>query len=464
MLREDEEVAMNELKSDVSHSISAARHVWLSFGAADQTPILADISLTIQPQEVVAILGPSGCGKSTLMRLLVGLIEPSQGQVFAHGEVLSGVHPDIGVVFQNFAIFPWLTVRQNVTLGLRPTTPTDQREMIVNHCIDLVGLEGNEATFPKELSGGMKQRVGIARALARDPELLCLDEPFSALDVFTAESLRSEIYRLWQHLQDTGEGPRAAARLKSILLVTHSIEEAVFLANRIVIMGARPGCIRQIISNPLTHPRDYLDPQFIQFVHEIHQAIVSEVQPQPQASESERRAVTAQPIELNQEIAGVEPIPAVDISEVLGLLEILHDHQGQMNVFSLHDLTTHDFGHTLAVVMAADMLDFLTSPRDQVQLTDTGRQLIACDINGRKNLLRQQMLKLSLFQFVVRHLEQAPEHYLTREEILQVLTAHAPAHDLPQLFKKMIAWGRFAELLAYNPATRRLTMIQPVKS
>ncbi|MFM7843925.1 MAG: nitrate/sulfonate/bicarbonate ABC transporter ATP-binding protein [Planctomycetota bacterium] len=377
------------------------------------------------------------------------------------------MHPDIAVVFQNFAIFPWLTVRQNVTLGLRPTTPAEKREAIVNHCLDLVGLEGNEATFPKELSGGMKQRVGIARALARDPELLCLDEPFSALDVFTAESLRSEIYRLWQHLQNVTQGPRAAARLKSILLVTHSIEEAVFLANRIVIMGARPGCIRQIISNPLSHPRDYLDPKFMQFVQEIHQAIVSEVQPKSQAppsmqTEAEQLVVTAQPPEVNRKIAAVEPIPAVDISEVLGLLEILHDHQGQMNVFTLHDLTTHDFGHTLAVVMAADMLDFLTSPRDQVQLTDIGRQLIADDINGRKKLLRQQMLKLSLFQFVVRHVEQAPDHLLTREEILQLLSQHATAHDLPQLFKKMIAWGRFAELLAYNPATRRLTVTHPV--
>ena len=453
----------NQDSTSPTAAISEARHVWLSFGSEPEqkTPILADVSLAIQPREVVAVLGPSGCGKSTLMRLLIGLVPPTRGQVLAHGQPLQGIHPDIAVVFQNFAIFPWLTVRQNVTLGLRPSVAPEEREEIINRCIDLVGLEGNEATFPKELSGGMKQRVGIARALARDPELLCLDEPFSALDVFTAESLRSEVYRLWLRWQANDGQLQSATRLRSILLITHAIEEAVFLADRIVIMGARPGRIRQIIANPLPHPRDYLQPSFVEFVQQIHQVLVSEHLPpvEPTGPAWLTDANAPEHPAIPRTTAELEPIPAVDIGEIVGLLEIVHDHQGRMNVFTLHDLTTHDFGHTLAIIMAAEMLEFLDTPKEQVQLTHCGRQFIASDINARKKLLRTHMLKLSLFQFVMNRLERSPDHYLTRDDLLHELAMYAPAHDRPQLFKKLIAWGRFAELLAYNPATRRVTAL-----
>ena len=210
--------------------------------------VIRDVSLVVAPGEVVAVLGPSGCGKSTLLRMLTGLATATSGQVLCHGEPLVGIHPGAAVVFQNFALFPWLTVQQNVAAALHERKlPRADEDARVRRAIDLVGLEGFEEAFPRELSGGMKQRVGIARALAKEPELLCMDEPFSALDVLTAEALRSEVLKLWLS---------PATRLRSILLVTHLIEEAVFLGDRIVILGAHPGHVARVIKNALPHPRE----------------------------------------------------------------------------------------------------------------------------------------------------------------------------------------------------------------
>ncbi|HEX4178272.1 MAG TPA: ABC transporter ATP-binding protein, partial [Rhizomicrobium sp.] len=189
-------------------AICEAQNVSLSFGGEGNRLILQDVSLAVRPGEVVALLGPSGCGKSTLLRLLVGLLHPTAGQILAHGKPLTGIHPGIAIVFQNFALYPWLTVRENIQVALNGLglSPVDANNRVAR-CIDVVGLEGFEEAFPKELSGGMKQRVGIARALCRGPELLCMDEPFSALDVFTAESLRSEVYRLTSASHDGKSTP-----------------------------------------------------------------------------------------------------------------------------------------------------------------------------------------------------------------------------------------------------------------
>ncbi|HVY62914.1 MAG TPA: ABC transporter ATP-binding protein, partial [Planctomycetota bacterium] len=207
-------------------SLSDVRGVWKTFAAdgGRELTVLRDISLEIRKGEIVAVLGPSGCGKSTLLRIMTGLVKPSKGEVFCHGKRLAGLHPTAAIVFQSFALYPWLTVQENVRVGLSGKgLAGEESDKRVKRAIDLVGLEGFEEAFPKELSGGMKQRVGIARALVGQPELLCMDEPFSALDVLTAEALRSEVTRLWQR-PDTG--------LEAILLITHLIEEAVFLGDR----------------------------------------------------------------------------------------------------------------------------------------------------------------------------------------------------------------------------------------
>ena len=205
-------------------SIAAASGVSKSYRDDEgrERVILQNVDLSIRRGEVVAILGPSGCGKSTLLRILIGLIPPTSGTVTQHGKPLVGIHPGAAVVFQNFALFPWLTVEENVRVGLNgKPLPAAQVEEQVAGAIERVGLTGVERAFPKELSGGMKQRVGIARALVGAPELLCMDEPFSALDVLTAESLRAEVYRLWSD---------GATGLSSILMITHLIDEAVYWA------------------------------------------------------------------------------------------------------------------------------------------------------------------------------------------------------------------------------------------
>jgi NitT/TauT family transport system ATP-binding protein len=427
--------------------ISEARDVTVTFPDADgrAVPAVDRVTLAVQAGEVVAVLGPSGCGKSTLLRAMVGLIKPTAGLVLAHGQPLTGIHSGMAVVFQSFALYPWLTVRQNVEvavngLGLAPATAAER----VERCIDLVGLNGHEGAYPRELSGGMKQRVGIARALARGPELLCMDEPFSALDVFTAESLRSELYRLWTG--DAGEGARLPPGLKSILIITHIIEEAVFLADRIVIMSARPGRIRQVVENRLPHPREYHEPEFLAMVQRLHDMIVSEHLPEPAGPEAD------------EAVAACEPLPPVGVGEIFGLLEIVHDHGGCMDVFHLDNLTDSDFGHTLAVVKAGEMLDVLDTPKNTVVLTDAGRRLLAKAMDGRKAILRRQLLRLGTFRLFVRALNAAEGRHVPAAEIHAELARRLPAQDVEHVFQTAVAWGRFAELFEYAADQRLLWM------
>jgi NitT/TauT family transport system ATP-binding protein len=425
--------------------IAEIKNVSVSFGQAEgQRLVIKDISLAVQTGQVLAILGPSGCGKSTLLRALVGLLKPTEGTVLAHGQPLVGIHPGVAIVFQNFALLPWLTVQENISVALNGLgLAEDAARQRVMRCIDVVGLEGFEEAYPKELSGGMKQRVGIARALARGPELLCMDEPFSALDVFTAESLRSEVYRLW-----SGGGSKLPFALKSVIIITHVIEEAVFLADRIVVMGARPGHIRQIISNDVPHPREYQSPPFVRMVQRLHDIITKEEE--PAAAEAPSSAIPTP-----------EPIPPVSPGQIFGLMEILLDHGGQMDVFNLDQLTEYDFGHTLAVVKAGEMLDFLDTPRNQVMLTDAGRQYLEADVNGRKVLFRRQLEKLATFRFVRQLLEEATGHELTKEIVEEELCVRLCTEDIPKLIEIIIHWGRYAELFGYTPDSEKLYLDQP---
>src|SRR5277367_2383398 len=228
----------------------------MTFGESteDKMKVLDDINLTVRENDVMALLGPSGCGKSTIMRILSGLIQPTSGVVKYRGTPLNGVNPGVAMVFQNFALFPWLTVRENILLGLENSTySAEERAQHFQKTIEMVGLDGYGDVLPKELSGGMKQRVGIARALIMEPVILCMDEPFSALDVLTGETLRNEIGRIAMD---------PAAGFKSLVIVTHNIAEAVYLARNIVVLAAHPGRVQKIVPNPLPYPRDPAPPGF----------------------------------------------------------------------------------------------------------------------------------------------------------------------------------------------------------
>jgi NitT/TauT family transport system ATP-binding protein len=401
--------------------------------------VLRDIDFAVRKGETVAILGPSGCGKSTLLRILIGLIEPTSGTVRQHGAALHGIHPGAAVVFQNFALFPWLTVEENVRVGLngRPLPEADARGRVAS-AIEQVGLAGVERAFPKELSGGMKQRVGIARALVGRPELLCMDEPFSALDVLTAESLRAEVYRLWSD-GETG--------LSSILIITHLIDEAVYLGDRIVILGANPGTIQREIVNTLPHPREYRHPEFLRMVEQIHDIVTGVHLPEEPAPAGKRPSV-----------GPIHPIPSARTTEILGLLEILSDHGGQMDLFELDAITEYDFGRTITVVKAAEMLALVETPGDLVRLTDSGREMVAADQPEKKLLFRKRLLTLGLFAAVIRYLAAEPDVARSGDDVKQLIADRLPGCAPADLFRTLVGWGRYGQIFHYDAQSDELSL------
>src|SRR5689334_138773 len=275
-----------------------------------------DINLQISPDEFVSLLGPSGCGKSTLLRIIAGLNAPTSGIVAYHGQPLKGVNPHTTIVFQTFALYPWLTVQENVEIALKARgVPADRRAERALKLIDTVGLDGFESAYPRELSGGMRQKVGFARAMAVEPELLCLDEPFSALDVLSAEALRGELMELWL---------KKKIPTKAILMVTHNIEEAVLMADRIVIMGKDPGHVIAEIPVNLRHPRQRKDTAFQALVDKVYAAVAGRSKPKEEALGTQ----PGQP--------GVtRALPNAQLSALTGLLEKLVEEGGRVDLYKI---------------------------------------------------------------------------------------------------------------------------------
>jgi NitT/TauT family transport system ATP-binding protein len=416
--------------------ILEARNISVLFEGAGnkQLEILREINLKVQPHEILAFLGPSGCGKSTLIRSLIGLQKPTSGNVFYKGAHFSGVNPSAGLVFQNFALFPWLTVQQNVELGASHLRlPTRQLLERVENVINLVGLQGFEDAYPRELSGGMKQRVGLARALVVEPEILCLDEPFSALDVLTSETLRNEIVDLYLS---------ADSPVDTILTVTHSVSEAVFMATRIVVLAAHPGTIRTILENPLPYPRDEHSPEFIRLTQKLH-AILTQTYLPDEASPQVAAAKAA-----------AETIPNATVGSTIGLLEIL-ENEGEMDLFNLTRFVDQDFAHLLLIVKTAELLGWITTPGQRVQMTAEGRRFLAAPVPERKKLLNQALRHIRVFQIILAMINNAEAHELAEEDALTQLAMTYP-HERPvQMLRLVIGWGRYAELFKFS-STRKI--------
>jgi NitT/TauT family transport system ATP-binding protein len=415
-----------------------------------ERPVLEDVSLAIGEGEVVCLLGASGAGKSTLMRILVGLVPPTKGEVLCHGAPLEGLNGSSSIVFQSFALMPWLTVRQNVAMGLngRGLGPAEI-EVRTNRAVDLVGLEGYEKIFARELSRGLKQRVGIARALVGGPELLCMDEPFSALDVLTAESLRSEVYRLWADKE---------APIKSVLLITARIDEAVYLGDRIVVMDKNPGRVRTIIKNDLPHPREHRSPAFLQCVERIHDVIVGIHLPDAVPVPGKPTPIPGADSRAHTKPT---PLPRVRTGEVTGLLEIVHDHGDAMDLFELDEITAYDFGHTITVVKAAELLGLVVTPGDAVQLTDLGKRFLAGDVNERKLIWKERCERLATFKLVIDQLEKRPDKRLPAEVVRESLAVALPTERPLWMFETLVNWGRYAELFAYDSTTDEIAFAAP---
>jgi NitT/TauT family transport system ATP-binding protein len=433
------------------------RHVSKSYAGADggsPVTILDDVSLEVRDGEMLALLGQSGSGKSTILRLMAGLTEPTQGAVLSHGAALENVNRDVAIVFQSFALYPWLTVQENVQVGLlqRRLGASEAQEEI-DKALELIGLSGYENAYPKQLSGGMRQRVGFARALVAQPEVLCMDEPFSALDVLTAENLRSEVVELWR-----GSGH---AGLKSIFLVTHNIVEAVFLASRIVIISSHPGRVRNVISNPLPYPRDVNSKPFAAMVDQVHAAITALVLPdepaEPTAPASASGAEAAvEALEDTPTAAAaprgprVEPLPNVPVETIVGLLESIEDAEETINVFDLSARIGKEFGETIAIVKAAEMLDLVDTPKDDVLMTEFGWYFLAAPGPARKTLFRQAIMKLRLFQMLTARLAETPDGRIDADSVLEDLASLLPYDHPSKLLETLIAWGRYAELIDFD--------------
>jgi NitT/TauT family transport system ATP-binding protein len=433
------------------------RHVSKSYAGADgaaPVTVLDDINLEVREGEVVALLGQSGSGKSTILRLMAGLTVATQGAVLSHGQTLAGINHNLAIVFQTFALYPWLTVQENVQVGLiqrRLDSGKEQEE--IGRALELIGLSGYENAYPKQLSGGMRQRVGFARALVAQPEVLCMDEPFSALDVLTAESLRTQVIDLWRSSQHAG--------LKSIFLVTHNIAEAVFTATRIVIISSHPGRVRNVINNVLPYPRDVNSKPFAAMVEQIHAAITALVLPDEPAEAVAMPATGVTPPQIGAEIektapimapaaTRVEPIPSVPVETIMGLLEIIEDAQETINVFELSARIGKEFGETIATVKAAEMLDLVDTPKDDVLMTQFGWYFLAAPTPARKTLFRQAILKLRLFQMLTSRLQEAPEARLDAESVLEWLGTLLPYDQPAKILDTLVAWGRYAELIDFD--------------
>jgi len=410
------------------------RKVFQSFPGTNggSVEILHDINLEIREHEVVAILGPSGCGKSTLLRAIIGLEPPTSGQILYRGKVQTGLNPSTALVFQNFALFPWLTVQQNVEVGLpHLDLPPAESEKRVRDVIEAVGLSGSEEAYPKELSGGMKQRVGLARALAVQPEILCMDEPFSALDVLTSETLRNEVVDIY-----TGK----ASTVNTVLMVTHSIAEAVFMATRLVVMGTHPGVIRAVFDNAMPFPRDEHSPDFLALIQTLHALITqSALPPKPTLAASR---------------VPVQTFPNVTLSSTIGLLEIM-ENEGGMELFELSRHVDIELSQLLLVIKAAELLGWATTPEGRVEMTAEGRHFLAADIPTRKQLLNVILHGLYIFEFIVNALQASAIKEVDEAVVLSRLALSFP-HERPQnVLRTVVAWARYAELFKYS-STRRV--------
>lgn len=398
--------------------------------------VLDDINFALQENEIVALLGKSGSGKSTLLRIVAGLIEPTGGNAFFNQKPISGPVQGISMVFQNFALLPWLTVLENVELGLEAQgIPRKLRRPKALNAIDTVGLDGFESAYPKELSGGMCQRVGFARALVVEPELLLMDEPFSALDILTSENLRNDLLQLWLNKR---------TRIKSILFVTHDIEEAVLMADRIIIFSTDPGHIQAEIPVDMPMPRDPQSEPFRALLDQIYTLMtISE----RQKVEKTRARTTVKHPEYAYRL------PEVSVSELIGLLEAMEDHEveGKIDLPQLADELHLDVNNLFPLTEISDMLHFTTISDGALIRLEDGKKFAAAGILDRKHLFAKHLLEyIPLAQHIREVLDQNPNHRVSKNVFLEELQEFLTEDEAERLLRIIIDWGRYAEIFAYD--------------
>ena len=415
-------------------------------------PVLEGVSFTLSEGEIVALLGKSGSGKSTLLRCVAGLIPPSSGSVSYRGTPLTGANPGVSMVFQTFALLPWLTVRQNVELGLeaRGVAGAERAERALR-AIDLIGLDGFESAYPKELSGGMRQRVGFARAIVTEPDALLMDEPFSALDVLTAENLRGELVKLWE-----GHG----APIKSILIVTHNIEEAVLLADRVLVLSSNPGRIRAELSVELPRPRDRHGPRFEALVDTIYGILTGREQAAADALEAEAAAQAAPGPAVQPMATPINtPLPDVSTGGLSGLLEILAARGGRDGLAEIADDLSFEIDDLLPLTDAAVMLTLARIDGSDIEITADGKEFAAADILTSKQLFAGYAAKHApLVRTITQALAATEDHTLRIGFFIDILRRGFSLSEARSQLDTAIDWGRYAELYDYDSDDEELTL------
>jgi NitT/TauT family transport system ATP-binding protein len=413
--------------------------------------VLDGVSLDLREGEIVALLGRSGSGKSTLLRCIAGLIAPTTGTVSYRGTPLNGANPGVSMVFQTFALLPWLTVQANVEMGLEALgVAADERRRRALDAIDLIGLDGFESAYPKELSGGMRQRVGFARALVVRPDALLMDEPFSALDVLTSENLRTELLNLWSGSShsDASEFPT-----KAILIVTHNIEEAVQMADRIFVLSSNPGRLRAEMVNDLPRPRDRRTPEFESYVDRLYQLMTGRA-----AAVEDHRAPA--PDEQPDLVSPTEvPLPYASVGGLAGLLEILDARGGRADLPELAQTLTFEVDDLLPLTDAAEMLGLAEIEDADLQITDLGREWSEADILTSKSIFaRAAGERAPLVRAILRGLESSKDGGLNERFFLDLLGRGFTADEARAQLDTAIGWGRYGELFDYDALTGELTL------
>ncbi len=409
---------------------------------ASHLRVIEDINLTLRDGEIVGLLGRSGCGKSTLLRIMAGLIPPTSGEVIYRGKPVTGPAPGIAMVFQTFALFPWLTVLENVEAGLEALgidLKESRRRALA--AIDLIGLDGFESAYPRELSGGMRQRVGFARALVVDPTILLMDEPFSALDVLTAETLRTDLLELWIERR---------LPTKCVLLVTHNIEEAVFMCDRILVLSSNPGRIVSEIHVPFPHPRSRLDPAFRQMVDDIYALMT--VRP---GGETKERP---------QGLSIGSRLPDVSTNTLAGLIETVAapPYNGRADLPVIARRLQLEVDDLFPVAELLHHLGFAEVIQGDIVLKPAAKHFAEADLETRKKLFAEHLLAaIPLAQRIRRVLDERPGHRAPRVRFEQELEDHLTDAAAEETLDAVINWGRYAEIFAYDDGTQTFSLENP---
>src|SRR5579862_9603575 len=398
--------------------------------------VLDHIDFALKEGEIVAILGKSGSGKSTFLRIVAGLTAPTEGTVCYRGHPVYGPAVGIAMVFQSFALFPWLTVLGNVELGLEAQgVPRDERRQRAVAAIDLIGLDGFESAYPKELSGGMRQRVGFARALVVNPDVLLLDEPFSALDVLTAETLRSDIEELWMQRR---------VPTKGIIFVSHNIEEAVEMADRIIVFGSDPGCIRADIPVSLPRWRDPTLPAFRRIVDEVYTLLTT-----VPGREGGRGGRGARGDTLSMQYR----LPDASIQQLVGLLDALTaaPFNGRADLPHLADNESLQTDELMVLIEALQLLGFAQVGGGDIEVTPVGRNFDDDDLQRRKQIFADALQRnIAFIAHIRRVLDERPGHAAPEARFLGELEDHLSEEEAQRVLETVINWGRYAELFAYD--------------